>query len=111
MVLKRLGTLFTSFLIRSISMQVQKTVQNTMIHTAVAGLLALGMVAISSTANAADDGKEKCFGVAKAGQNDCGSKNSKHSCAGQSTVDKDPTDFKFVPAGSCAKMGGTMKPM
>ena len=104
MVLKRLGTLFSSFLIRSISMQVQKTVQNTMIHTAVAGLLALGMVAISSTANAADDGKEKCFGVAKAGQNDCAS--GVHSCAGQSKVDMDKAEWKYVAAGTCKTLKG-----
>ncbi|MGZ5858932.1 MAG: BufA1 family periplasmic bufferin-type metallophore, partial [Burkholderiaceae bacterium] len=36
------------------------------------------------TAHAADAEKEKCFGVAKAGQNDCASSNGSHSCAGQS---------------------------
>ena len=47
-------------------------------------------------------------GIAKAGQNDCGSSKSKHSCAGQSKADNDPHDFKFVAKGSCEKMGGKM---
>ena len=85
-------------------------VQQKVIQSAVAGLLALGIVAASGSAVAADDAKEKCFGVAKAGQNDCGSNKSKHSCAGQSKTDNDPNDFKLVPKGTCAKMGGTATP-
>ncbi len=81
-----------------------------LIQSAMAGLLAIGMIAASGSALAADMSKEKCFGVAKAGQNDCGSNKSKHSCAGQSKVDNDPNDFKLVPAGTCAKMGGSLKP-
>jgi len=84
--------------------------QHKLIQSAVAGLLALGIVAASGSAAAADDAKEKCFGVAKAGQNDCGSNKSKHSCAGQSKADNDPSDFKYVPKGTCEKMGGSMKP-
>lgn len=84
--------------------------QRTMINTAIAGLLAMGFATASLTAMADDAAKEKCFGVAKAGQNDCGSNKSKHSCAGQSKIDNDPSDFKFVPKGTCATMGGSMKP-
>ena len=62
----------------------------------------------TAAAVAADESKEKCFGVAKAGQNDCGSNASKHSCAGQSKMDNDPNDFKLVPKGSCEKMGGKL---
>lgn len=82
----------------------------TLIQSAVGGLLAAGILATSFSAIAADASKEKCFGIAKAGQNDCGSKTSKHSCAGQSKVDNDPNDFKLVAKGSCEKMGGTMMP-
>jgi uncharacterized membrane protein len=81
-----------------------------MIQAAVAGLLAAGMLAAPASAVAAEPAKEKCFGVAKAGQNDCGSKYSKHSCAGQSKVDNDPNDFKLVAAGTCEKMGGKPSP-
>lgn len=83
---------------------------HTLIQTAVAGLLAAGFAVAAGSAAAADEPKEKCFGVAKAGQNDCGSNKSKHSCAGQSKTDNDPNDYKFVPKGSCDKMGGMMKP-
>jgi uncharacterized membrane protein len=80
----------------------------TLIQTAAASLLAAGLLTAVATPAAAEEAKEKCFGVAKAGQNDCGSKMSKHSCAGQSKVDNDPYDFKLVPKGSCEKMGGKL---
>lgn len=84
--------------------------QNTLLNSAVAGLLALGIAGAAGSAVAGEGPKEKCYGVAKAGQNDCGSKYSKHACAGQSTTDKDPNDFKLVPKGSCIQMGGSMMP-
>ncbi|HEY3431372.1 MAG TPA: DUF2282 domain-containing protein [Rhodocyclaceae bacterium] len=86
------------------------TTSRSLIKTAASTLLAAGILAAAGSAFAADEPKDKCFGVAKAGQNDCGSKTSKHSCAGQSKVDNDPNDFKLVPKGSCEKMGGSMKP-
>ena len=49
---------------------------------------------------------EKCYGVVKAGKNDCGT--SKHACAGQSTVDKDPISWKYVEKGTCEKVGGKL---
>ncbi|GHG05247.1 BufA1 family periplasmic bufferin-type metallophore [Thalassotalea marina] len=54
-------------------------------------------------------GKEKCYGVAKAGQNDCGNLAGTHSCAGQSTVDNDPGEWKLVDKGTCEKIGGMLK--
>jgi uncharacterized membrane protein len=52
---------------------------------------------------------EQCFGVARAGKNDC--KAGTHSCAGHSTVDGDPASFVLVPAGSCEKLvGGSETP-
>ena len=82
----------------------------TLIQTVATTLLAVGFLASAGHAIAADEAKEKCFGITKAGKNDCGSKASKHSCAGQSKVDNDPNDFKLVPAGSCEKMGGKLTP-
>jgi uncharacterized membrane protein len=80
--------------------------QKHLVGTAVAGLFALGMV--SGSAIAQDKGQEKCWGVAKAGQNDCGSNKTAHSCAGHSKMDYDPNDFKVVKAGTCVQMGGSM---
>lgn len=75
------------------------------LHAALASVLALGVVA--NPALAEDKGtKEKCFGVAKKGANDCATANGSHSCAGQAKTDNDPNEWKFVPAGTCAKMGG-----
>ena len=82
--------------------------ENSLAQAAIAGLLALGLAASSGAAFAAAD-KEKCFGVAMAGQNVCGGKYSKHACAGTSTVDKDPNDWKLVDKGTCEKMGGKFR--
>ena len=77
--------------------------RHTLLATALATVCAAGVV----TAHAADKNeKEKCFGVAKAGQNDCAPSNGAHSCAGQAKKDMDPADWKFVPKGTCEKMGG-----
>ena len=82
--------------------------QRSIVTAAVAGLFALGVA--SGSALAQDKpGLEKCWGVSKAGQNDCGSNKTAHSCAGQSKVDYDPNDFKAVKAGTCAQMGGSLK--
>lgn len=84
--------------------------RNTLVSAAMAGLFAAGLMTASGSVLADDAAKEKCFGVAKAGQNDCGSNKSKHSCSGQAKVDNDPNDFKYVAKGTCDKMGGSLKP-
>lgn len=79
-----------------------------LIRSAIAGVLAAG-VTIGSSAMAQDKkGMEKCWGVSKAGQNDCGSNKTSHACAGQSKKDYDPNDFKAVKTGTCEKMGGSL---
>ena len=84
--------------------------QQRMIHTALAGLFVLGSAG-ATVAHAADPkGMEMCFGIAKAGKNDCGSNKTAHACAGQAKVDNDPKDFKYVKTGTCGKMGGKMEP-
>jgi uncharacterized membrane protein len=52
--------------------------------------------------------QEKCFGAAKAGQNDCGT--ATHGCAGQAAVDNDPAEWRYVARGSCEKAGGKPAP-
>lgn len=83
--------------------------KNLALAAAVGSLVSLG---VSSTALAGEmgkqEGKEKCYGVAEAGKNDCAANN--HACAGQSKMDNDPTEWKFVPKGECEKMGGTTTP-
>jgi uncharacterized membrane protein len=77
--------------------------QGLIASSALASILALGLV---GTAAAQNGGKEKCYGVAKAGQNDCANLAGTHSCAGQSTVDMDAGEWKYVAKGTCASMGG-----
>lgn len=89
-------------------MKPETSTSNALAQAAIAGLLALGLTASSGAAFAAAE-KEKCFGVAMAGKNDCGGKYSKHACAGTSTVDRDPNDWKYVDKGSCEKAGGKLK--
>jgi uncharacterized membrane protein len=47
--------------------------------------------------------KEKCFGVALKGQNDCAA-GAGTSCQGTSTVDFQGNSWKFVSGGTCAKI-------
>ena len=79
--------------------------QRALVAAAAASLLSTLLVAAPATAQE----KEKCYGIAKAGQNDCGGKYSKHSCAGQSKIDNDPNSWKYVDKGSCEKLGGKLQ--
>ena len=81
--------------------------QQTVIRSALMGLLALG-VAGATAAQTQSGPKEKCYGVSKAGQNECAS--GKHSCAGTSRKDNDPDYWKLVAKGTCVKIGGKLSP-
>ena len=81
------------------------------VSSALASVMALGLAATAGAAShaakePAAKGKEKCFGIAKAGQNDCANLSGTHSCAGQAKADMSPEDWKYVAKGSCQKMGG-----
>ena len=76
--------------------------QKALISAAISGALALGTLTLASTASA--DDMEKCYGVAKAGKNDCQTANS--SCAGTSTADNQGDAFVLVPKGLCDKLVG-----
>jgi uncharacterized membrane protein len=76
---------------------------------ALLGALTVAAAAVAQTKAPDMTGKEKCYGVAKAGKNDCAA--GAHSCAGQSTKDGDKTSFVAVPAGLCERLaGGSTKP-
>jgi uncharacterized membrane protein len=77
--------------------------QRLIVSSALASVLALGLV---GQVAAQDKGKEKCFGIAKAGQNDCANLSGSHSCAGQSKVDNGADEWKYVAKGTCASMKG-----
>lgn len=75
------------------------------LSVAIGGLLALGLAGNASAADKKME-MEKCFGIAKAGMNDCASNKGSHSCAGQATKNNDPMDFVAVPKGTCDKIAG-----
>jgi uncharacterized membrane protein len=77
--------------------------QRLIVSSALASVLALGL---AGNAAAQDKAKEKCYGVAKAGQNDCADLSGSHSCAGQTKADKAAGDWKYVAKGTCKDMGG-----
>ena len=78
--------------------------QRLIASSALASVLALGLL---SGAQAADEkSKEKCYGIVKAGQNDCANLSGSHSCAGQSKADNSPDEWKYVEKGTCSKLGG-----
>ena len=82
-----------------------------LIRSAYASVVALGMLSAAHAGPVAPDpSKDKCFGIAKSGQNDCASATGSHSCAGTATKDKDPGDWKYVEKGTCEKMGGMLTP-
>jgi len=76
------------------------------ISAAMGTLLVLGLAGVNANAAEQKIAMEKCFGIAKAGMNDCSSNKSAHSCAGQATKNNDPKDFVAVPKGTCAKIAG-----
>ncbi len=84
--------------------------------------LAVMAMAIAMTATAADAAQtakakpamEKCYGIAKAGKNDCKA-GPGTSCAGSSTRDYQGNAWKLVKAGTCLKIKtpkghGTLEP-
>ena len=79
------------------------------LQSALASMLAFGAISSAHAGPVAPDPtKDKCFGVVKAGHNDCASASGSHSCAGTATKDNDPGDWKYVEKGTCETMGGMM---
>jgi uncharacterized membrane protein len=76
--------------------------QRALVAAAAASLLSTLLVATPAAAQE----KEKCYGIAKAGQNDCANLAGTHSCAGQSKLSDDVGEWKYVAKGTCAGMKG-----
>ena len=85
---------------------------NKIITNAISAVLAMGLTSFTAQAETvpspmqmgAVNGMEKCYGIAKAGQNDCGT--ASHGCAGESTADGNKAAWMFVPTGVCKKIVG-----
>jgi len=86
-------------------------------QTTVAATLAIALGAAlmmaSSVATAADSmdkmDKEKCFGVAMKGKNDCKA-GAGTTCAGTAKVDYQSNAFSLVPKGTCEKTASKTSP-
>lgn len=78
------------------------TNKQALISTAVTSLLAVGALAMSTQASAQE--MEKCYGVVKAGANDCAGPG--HTCQGQAATDASAEEFILLPAGTCDRISG-----
>lgn len=71
-------------------------------------LAAASVTLMSPTISSAAD-MEKCYGVVKAGKNDCASKKNKHSCAGGAKKDGDSAEWILMPKGLCDRLTNSSK--
>jgi uncharacterized membrane protein len=82
-----------------------------LLATTLAAAIALPGATLAAPAPEPSFTAEKCYGLAKAGQNDCASTGN-NSCAGTSRLDADPSAWIYVPAGYCDRIvGGHAEPM
>jgi uncharacterized membrane protein len=72
-------------------------------NLALVGSLTTALTLLASAAPAEEEGKEKCFGVALKGQNDCAA-GPGTTCAGSSKIDYQGNAWKYVPRGTCASI-------
>ncbi len=81
------------------------------VQAAVASFLIISSTHSLAQTNVADHAEkmEKCYGIVKAGKNDCQTKTA--SCAGSATKDNQKDAFLFLPKGDCEKItGGSLTP-
>ena len=76
---------------------------NLAVTAAVTGLIALSGTMLTAAPAVAGE-KEKCYGVSKAGKNDCATKTT--SCAGSAKEDNQKDAFVVVPKGLCDRLTG-----
>ena len=84
---------------------------NLVLAATVAGAIAAPLTVLAQSGPAAkpDYKFEKCYGVVKAGANDCQTATS--SCAGTARRDGQGDAWVYLPAGSCGKIvGGSLEP-
>jgi uncharacterized membrane protein len=78
--------------------------ETTVIHAALATVLALSLGGMNGVAVAKDAGVEKCAGIVKGGKNDCAT--SSNACQSQVNADSNPEAWIYVPRGTCEKIVG-----
>ena len=76
-----------------------------LIGSAVGGLVALAQLALyAQPAPTPSFAAEKCYGIAKAGKNDCAANG--HACQGHGKADGNAREWIYVPKGTCERIVG-----
>jgi uncharacterized membrane protein len=79
------------------------SISNKILRSAVTGAVMLSVTGIATSAYA-DDQKEQCAGIVKAGKNDCTT--SMNACHGHVEVDSGTMAWIYVPKGTCDRIAG-----
>jgi uncharacterized membrane protein len=75
------------------------------IASALAAAIAVPVVSAYAGPAVQPPKSEKCYGVVKAGHNDC--QTASNSCAGNSKADSQKDAWVYLPIGVCDKLVGT----
>ena len=78
--------------------------RDSLVRLAISGVLALSGAVIAANAVAADEDKEQCAGITKAGKNDCAT--STNACHGHVTSDANAEAWIYLPKGTCDRIVG-----
>jgi uncharacterized membrane protein len=79
--------------------------KHALIGTAIGSLVALAQLAINAQpAPTPSFAAEKCYGIAKAGKNDCAANG--HACQGQAKAESNAREWIYVPTGTCERIVG-----
>lgn len=81
-----------------------------LLSAALAGVFTIGLAASSMAASDMHDkmaDKDKCYGIAKAGKNDCAAADGSHACSSHATVDNSKVDFVLTDKAACENAGGS----
>ena len=88
--------------------------KNPYLYSALVTAVSISIAQAEGTPSESDH--EKCYGVAKAGENDCAGispyvdNGEKQTCVGWSLKDNDPYAWSYVPKGTCLQKGGSFSP-
>lgn len=78
---------------------------NAGVMLAVAGTMIAAVAASMRHGTQGNIERERCYGIARAGANDCA--NAVHSCAKQAAAERDAREWIAVPKGTCLRLAGT----
>lgn len=94
----------------SASLTASQTLSQTLsLAAALAGIISAGFAGSAQAASKDAAAKEKCYGIAKAGKNDCAAADGSHACMGLAAKDNSPVEWVHVEAGTCAASGGSLQ--